>query len=64
MAGKALHDYEEVERRRYHERIRADLVQRGAIVDTRRVEQLLRDATPRFEDKGWKVTERREQGSG
>jgi hypothetical protein len=46
--------YLEVERRRYHERIRADLIGRGAIVEP--VEKLLEEAAPRFREKGWKVT--------
>jgi hypothetical protein len=60
--GRALRDvdvsseYLEVERRRYHERIRAELRERGVVKDTRTVEE----AAPRLERKGWKVT-RREQ---
>jgi hypothetical protein len=59
ISGRALRELEEVERRRYHERIRADLVQRGAIAET--VEKLLEEAAPRFRDKGWKVTETKEE---
>ena len=47
-------EYLEVERRRYHERIRQDPVDRGAIVES--VERLLEQAAPRFREKGWKVT--------
>jgi hypothetical protein len=40
----------EVERRRYHEQIRRDRVSKGT------VEEALKEAAPRFRDKGWKVT--------
>jgi hypothetical protein len=55
MGARALEDYQEVQRRRYHERIRQDLVDRGAIVES--VKKLLEEAAPRFRDKGWKVTD-------
>jgi hypothetical protein len=58
MGARALEDYQEVQRRQYHERIRQDLVDRGAIVES--VKKLLEEAAPRFKDKGWRVTE---QGS-
>jgi hypothetical protein len=48
-------EYLEVERRRYHQQIRRDLIARGAIVET--IEKLLKEAAPRFRDKGWKVTD-------
>jgi len=48
-------EYLEVERRRYHQQIRRDLVDRGAIRES--VEKLLKEAAPRFRDKGWKVTD-------
>ena len=41
-------EYLEVERRRYHDRIRSE----------RNVEKVLEEAAPRFRDKGWKVTDR------
>jgi hypothetical protein len=50
--GRAIRDvnlsseFAEVERRRYHERIRAE----------RSVEEALKEAAPRFRDKGWRVT--------
>jgi hypothetical protein len=47
----------EVERRQYHERIRTE----RAVKDIGSVEEALKEAAPRFMDKGWKVT-RREQG--
>jgi hypothetical protein len=43
----------EVERRRYHQQIRQDLVDRGAIVET--VKKALEEAAPRFREKGWRV---------
>lgn len=52
-------EFLEVERRRYHERIRADLIQRGAVVES--VEKLLEEAAPRLRQMGWKVTETKEQ---
>jgi hypothetical protein len=61
MAGKTLRDYEEVERRRYHDNLRRELIERGSIVDTTPVEELLKDAAPRLIAKGWKVTERSEE---
>jgi hypothetical protein len=48
----------EIERRRYHERIRRELQEHGAIKDTRTVEEALEEAAPRLERKGWRVTRR------
>jgi hypothetical protein len=58
MGSRVLKEFEQAQRRQYHERIRQNLVDRGAIVKT--VEKLLEEAAPRFRDKGWRVTE---QGS-
>jgi hypothetical protein len=55
-SARAVEEYQEVQRRQYHERIRADLVDRGAIVEP--VKKLLEEAAPRFRDKGWRITER------
>jgi hypothetical protein len=52
-------EYLEVERRRYHQRIRRELVDRGAIRES--VEKALEQAAPRFRDKGWRVTETERQ---
>jgi len=56
MSARAFEEYQEVQRRQYHEQIRQDLVDRGALITT--VEKLLEEAAPRFKDKGWRVTER------
>jgi hypothetical protein len=52
-------EYEEVRRRAYHQRIRQDLVDRGAILEP--VERALEQAAPRLRQMGWRVTETREQ---
>jgi hypothetical protein len=49
-------EYEEVRRRAYHQRIRQELVERGAIVES--VEKLLKEAAPRLKDMGWTVTQK------
>ena len=54
MGARALEDYQEVQHRAYHEQIRQDLVDRGAIVES--VDKALEEAAPRFREKGWKVT--------
>jgi hypothetical protein len=46
----ASSEYVEVERRRYQERNRRERA------DNRDVEQALKEAAPRLERKGWKVT--------
>jgi len=61
MGSRALAEHEEAQRRAYHDRIRRDLIERGALVDNTSVEKLLEDAAPRLRDKGWKVTEQREE---
>lgn len=59
MGARTLREYEEAERRQYHQKIRAELIERGAIVQN--VEKLLEEAAPRLRDKGWKVTETKEE---
>jgi hypothetical protein len=61
MASRALREYEEAQRRAYHEDIRRDLIERGALVDTTPVEELLKDAAPRLRNRGWRITERKEK---
>lgn len=56
MSARALAEFEEVKRRQYHERIRGELIQRGAIVEPpQAVERLLEEAAPRFREKGWRI---------
>ena len=43
----------EIERRRYHQRVRAERAKE------RSVERALEEAAPRFRDKGWRVTKER-----
>ena len=54
MGARALEEYREIERRLHHQRVREDLVDRGAIRES--VEKLLEEAAPRFKAKGWTVT--------
>ncbi len=61
IGERALAEHQEALRRHYHQRIRAELIQRGALRDTRSVERLLEEAAPRLRDKGWKVCEREER---
>jgi hypothetical protein len=46
-------EYLEVERRRYHQRIRDE---RQSRKPSPTVKEALEEAVPRFRDKGWKVT--------
>lgn len=56
IGRRTLEEFGEVERRQYDERIRAELIQRGAIVvDTQAVERLLEEAAPRLRAKGWRM---------
>jgi hypothetical protein len=62
MGARALQEFEEHERRQYHERIRQELVQRGAIVEPPpSVQELLEEAAPNLERAGWRITRKREE---
>ena len=43
-------EYQEVERRAYHQKLRTERVKEQV------VEELLKEAAPRLREKGWKVT--------
>lgn len=58
MGQRTLREFEEAQRRREHQQIRQDLVDRGAIREP--VEKLLEEAAPRFRDKGWTITQERQ----
>jgi hypothetical protein len=54
-------EYLEIERRRYHARIRRELQESGAIKDTRTVKEALEEAAPQLERMGWRVTREGEE---
>lgn len=51
-------EYLEVQRRRYHQRLRADRASRARREQT--VEEALRSAAQQLREKGWKVNEEEE----